>query len=73
MWCGVVPVWCGVVKATTVKCGPGVETAVSVKALLVKGKTSTSHNRIASVASKSRFPNGVNIPQLVIAHSRNLA
>ena len=42
MWCGVVPVWCGVVKATTVKCGPGVENAVSVKALLVKGKTSTT-------------------------------
>jgi hypothetical protein len=58
------PMWYGVVKATTVKCDPGVGAAVRVKALPVKGKTSTSHNRIASVAGKSHFPNGVNIPQL---------
>jgi hypothetical protein len=57
------PMWYGVVT-TTVKCDPGVGIAVSVKVLPVKGRTNTSHNRIASVAGTSHFPNGVDIPQL---------
>ena len=59
----VTPMWRRVIKTTTVKCDPGVGTSVSAKALPVGGKTSTSHNRIGSVARTSHFPNGVNIPQ----------